>query len=165
MKTLIDEKGRLFGRINMLDLAVVLLIVAVLAGVGYKFAKSRVPTVFQPSKKMEVVFTADELLDFAVERLAVGDPVSDRVTGASFGKLKSFEIQPSISYATDSTGRFVRSSKETYRSLRMVVETEGTIDQGMVRIGNYDYYVAKSFEVRVGNTALWLRIADMKVIP
>ena len=33
---LIDEKGRLFGKINLIDLLVVLLIVAVLAAVVWK---------------------------------------------------------------------------------------------------------------------------------
>ena len=33
---LIDEKGRLFGKINLIDLLVVLLIVAVLAAVAWK---------------------------------------------------------------------------------------------------------------------------------
>ena len=38
---LIDEKGRLFGKINLIDLLVVLLIVAVLAAVVWKLGRSR----------------------------------------------------------------------------------------------------------------------------
>ena len=38
---LIDEKGRLFGKINLIDLLVVLLIVAVLAAVVWKLGGSR----------------------------------------------------------------------------------------------------------------------------
>ena len=37
---LIDEKGRLFGKINLIDLLVVLLIVAVLAAVVWKLGGS-----------------------------------------------------------------------------------------------------------------------------
>ena len=37
---LIDEKGRLFGKINLIDLLVVLLIVAVLAAVIWKLGGS-----------------------------------------------------------------------------------------------------------------------------
>ena len=33
---LIDEKGRLFGKINLIDLLVVILIVAVIAAVAWK---------------------------------------------------------------------------------------------------------------------------------
>ena len=38
---LIDEKGRLFGKINLIDLLVVLLIVAVLAAVVWKLGRYR----------------------------------------------------------------------------------------------------------------------------
>ena len=38
---LIDEKGRLFGKINLIDLLVMLLIVAVLAAVVWKLGGKR----------------------------------------------------------------------------------------------------------------------------
>ncbi len=40
---IIDEKGRIFGRLNIIDLAVVILVVAVLAALGIKLA-GRSPT-------------------------------------------------------------------------------------------------------------------------
>ena len=33
---IIDEKGRLFGKINLIDLLVIVLVVAVVAAVGWK---------------------------------------------------------------------------------------------------------------------------------
>lgn len=38
---LIDEKGRLFGKINLIDLLVVILIVAVIAAVVWKLGAER----------------------------------------------------------------------------------------------------------------------------
>lgn len=36
---IIDEKGRLFGKINLIDLLVIVLVVAVVAAVGWKLGR------------------------------------------------------------------------------------------------------------------------------
>ena len=41
---LIDEKGRLFGKINLIDLLVVILIVAVIAAVAWKLGGRKAAT-------------------------------------------------------------------------------------------------------------------------
>ena len=38
---LIDEKGKLFGKLNIVDLVVVVLIVAIIAAVGVRFTSSK----------------------------------------------------------------------------------------------------------------------------
>ncbi len=38
---IIDEKGRLFGKINLIDLLVIVLVVAVVAAVGWKLVGKR----------------------------------------------------------------------------------------------------------------------------
>ena len=51
---LIDEKGRLFGKINLIDLLVVLLIVAVLATVVWKLGGSRAAAAVAGTEKKAV---------------------------------------------------------------------------------------------------------------
>ena len=51
---LIDEKGRLFGKINLIDLLVVLLIVAVLAAVVWKLGGSRAAAAVAGTEKKAV---------------------------------------------------------------------------------------------------------------
>ena len=55
---LIDEKGRLFGKINLIDLLVVLLIVAVLAAVVWKLGGSRAAAAVAGTEK-KAVYTVE----------------------------------------------------------------------------------------------------------
>ena len=55
---LIDEKGRLFGKINLIDLLVVLLIVAVLAAVVWKLGGNKAASAVTGSNK-KAVYTVE----------------------------------------------------------------------------------------------------------
>lgn len=161
---LIDNKGKLFGKINVLDLVVVLVILAVLAGVAYKFTKSNTPSVFRQNDKVETTFYVEEVPDFAAAAVQVGAPVTDRSTGSRFGVVKSVETTPSVSYAPNSSGVLVRSTKETFRAQKVVVEGEGIYTSNGVSFNSIDYYVNKQIEVRFGNVAVWTRIFELKVL-
>ena len=68
---LIDEKGRLFGKINLIDLLVVLLIVAVLAAVVWKLGGSRAAAAVAGTEK-KAVYTA-EYAKTQVDKTLVND--------------------------------------------------------------------------------------------
>ena len=51
---LIDEKGRLFGKINLIDLLVVILIVAVIAAVAWKLGGRKAAAAVTGSAKPAV---------------------------------------------------------------------------------------------------------------
>ena len=55
---LIDEKGRLFGKINLIDLLVVLLIVAVLAAVVWKLGGKKAAAAVTGADK-KAVYTVE----------------------------------------------------------------------------------------------------------
>ena len=50
---IIDEKGKLFGVINIIDLILIIAVVAVIVGLGWKGAGSKIVQ----SKEIEVIFT------------------------------------------------------------------------------------------------------------
>lgn len=161
---LIDNKGKLFGKINVLDLIVILAVLAVIAGVAYKFTKSNTPSVFRQNDKVEVTFYVEELPDYAAEAVKIGTAVTDRTTGSRFGVVKSVDTQPSVSYAPNSAGEIVKSTKETFRSQKVVVEGEGMYSENGVTYNSIDYFVNKQLEVRFGNVAVWTRIYDLQVV-
>jgi hypothetical protein len=161
---LIDNKGKLFGKINVLDLVVILAVLVVIAGVAYKFTKSNTPSVFRQNDKVEITFYVEELPDYAADAVEVGAPVTDRTTGSKFGVVKSVDTQPSVSYAPNSAGEIVKSTKETFRSQKVVVAGEGLFSDNGVTYNSIDYYVNKQLEVRFGNVAVWTRVYDVQVV-
>lgn len=56
---LIDEKGRLFGKINLIDLLVVILIVAVIAAVAWKLGGRKAAAAVTGSAKKGRLYRRD----------------------------------------------------------------------------------------------------------
>jgi hypothetical protein len=161
---LIDEKGKLFGKINILDLMVFVLVLVVIAGVAYKFTKSNAPTPFTQRDKIETVFYVEEVPVYSVAAVKQGAVVEDRVTGSVFGTVTAMDVQPSVSYAPDNNGKMVKSSKETYNSLSLTVVGNGTYSENRVTFKNIDYFINKQLEIRIGNVAVYTRIKSIKVL-
>ncbi len=158
---IVDEKGRLFGKINLLDILIVVIIIGVVVAVAYKLNNSKVITPFTQKDKIVTVLTADEVIEEIASTLNVGESVRDRVTGASFGVVKSIEVNPSISYTSNSNGEIVKSTRPGYKSLIITVEGEGVYSNSNVTFGNNDYYINKQYEIRIDNTSIYFRVQNV----
>jgi len=92
MKTLIDEKGRLFGKGSVIDLGILLLVVMVALGAYVKFfvleQTSVVTEVFPVRYTLEVV----GVRDWTVNNIQEGDTLF--VTGVAVGTVVSVETRP-----------------------------------------------------------------------
>ncbi len=158
---IVDEKGKLFGKINLLDILIVVIIIGVIVAVAYKLNNSKVITPFTQKDNITTVLVADEVLDEVANTLNEGESVRDRVTGASFGVVKSLVVNPSISYAPNSAGEIVKSTKEGYKSVVITVQGTGVYTNSGVTFGNNDYYINKQYEIRIDNTTIYFRIQNM----
>ncbi len=97
---MIDEKGRLFGKLNLLDLFLIILFVAIaifacLFLSGNSGSNSTVPVsyVVEIQNKEEAYF----------DHVIIGETVSDGITGAYLGTISGFEKKPAqvIAQAND----------------------------------------------------------------
>ncbi len=158
---IVDEKGKLFGKINLLDLLIVVILIGVGFVVVYKMNNSNVISPFVQKDKITTVFLLEEVIEGIVPSLTEGEPVTDRVTGALMGYVKKIDIYPSMVYEANSEGQMVRSAKPGYNALRITVEGEGIYSETRVVFNNNDYFINKSMEIRVGNTALYPRIESI----
>ena len=158
---IVDEKGRLFGKINLLDLLIVVVLIGIGLVVFYKMNNSKVINPFIQKDKVQTVFYMEEIWENVAASIKEGEVVIDRVSGAVFGKVKSIDVFPSISFGTNIDGQLVTTTKQGYRGMRIIVEGEGVFSESRVVFGNNDFYINKSIEIRVGNTALWPKIESI----
>jgi hypothetical protein len=160
---LIDSKGKLFGKISVVDILIVIIVVGALAGVAYKLKQSKVVTPLAKTNTIQVVLNCESTPDSGVKAIKVGDVVKDKVTTSVLGKVTRIETGPSIVYSTDSDGNIVVSSKPGYSSLKLTIEGTGVIASSGATFGSAEYYVNKSiYEVRVGMSSFNVVIGDIK---
>lgn len=159
---IIDDKGRLFKKINLIDLLIILIILAAGVFLFNKFQKANIVIPLAKQEPVAITFIIESLPEYAADNVEINDPVTDKVTSAYLGKVTKVEKLPDRSYAPDQDGKYVRSSKEGYCSLEFTVEGTGVFNGKVVNIGNTNYYVYRDTTVYVGDTILFTRIKDIE---
>ena len=161
---LMDKNGKLFGKVSIIDILVVVVILGMAAGVYYKFVKSDTPSVFNRPEKIRSVFYVDEAADFTQKDLVPGVMVREAVQSSVLGTVTAVKTAPSVSYGVNSQGEWKQSTKPGYISLEITLEGEGFYGASGVTFGGSAFYVGKYYEVRFGNVALYGRIKSIEKV-
>lgn len=102
----IDSKGKLFGKINIIDLALVLLVGLLIAGGVYKFSNMQNVST-EDQKQISVKIEIEGEKQGLVDAIKAGDTLFDSVRGTEFGKI---------------VGKTIKSHQE------MVINKDGTVE-------------------------------------
>lgn len=168
---IINEKGKLFGLINIIDL-IVLIVIAALIFAGTVFIKNGSlnssglsSEIFTgPQEKMIIKYYQEEVSDFVIEHLEVGTPVYDDSAKNEVGTLIGFETTDAIVYNQTSDGQTVTSTKEGYKSLTLITEVSGMRTPMGATVNNNIYSVGHTLVIRAGDAKLYPRVYDIDVV-
>ncbi len=162
---IIDSKGKLFGKVSIIDLIIIIVVVGILAGVAYKFTKSDTPTFLAKQDTLKVVFYVEEALDETAKAINKGNVVREFVQNASFGSILDISIDKSVIYAADAEGNYNRSTKEGYSSLKLTMEAKGIYKENeTTTIDGSEFFIGSYITLRVGQTAVYGRIIEISRI-
>jgi hypothetical protein len=163
-KMIIDNKGRLFGKISIIDILIVVIIIVAVAGIGSKFVKSKTASPFVKTDKIQVQFYVEDAPDYAIKAVKIGDPVRESIQNTGLGKVIDIKIDKSVSWVQTDKGEYVAASREGYLSCVLTMEAEGIYGNNGVSINNTEYYIGRTLVLYVGNSALSGRIYDLRKI-
>ena len=144
---LIDENGRLFGKISVIDV-VVIAVVAALAGALYLKTNTLTHTsvaVENPTIRYQVL--AQAVPDFVEGQIQVGDLFFDEDRGSSgcLGRVVAVEVLPGEKLTEFSDGTAAVAPVEDSINLLVTVEGEGLIENGKYLLNRvYDLGVNSS---------------------
>lgn len=161
---IIDKKGKLFGKFNIIDIAILLIVAVAIAGVGYKYTKSKTVTPLAKTTDVLITFSESERIDYAVTAVKEGDIVRDRVSGVAVGRVEKIVTGPSQIVVYTSEGEPVSTTKPGYLYYEITVRGNGILTDTGVTIGGTEFYVNKQNEVRFGITNLYPRISSIQEI-
>jgi Domain of unknown function (DUF4330) len=130
MSPVMDDRGRLFGRVNILDLLVLLLIVALAI-----FALTRVHDTTSTTFKLRTTLKADKLRYAPVDKIKVGQTVRDD-SGNVLGKVESVYNPFSTEEVPTAAGGLNTPISTMYHDLTVVVVGEAQGSVSSPRIGN-----------------------------
>lgn len=145
---LINEKGKLFGVINVVDLLIILAVIVVIAAAGYKFLAKPAGETFAPKAEMVVSmrvrgampYFTDEIMKLTEgERLVAGNSFID---GATVVKI---ERVPYEMLVTTDDGRILNAVDPEREDVIITVKSPETKSSPNYKIGNQDVKIGRSF--------------------
>ena len=92
---ILDEKSRLFGVINPVDLLLILGVIVVLFIVASVLFPNVSPTKSAPSEVVRATILVGGVRGFVPTSIKVGDPMN-RKTGGKMGKVTDVKAQPAV---------------------------------------------------------------------
>lgn len=136
---LIDNKGRLFGIINVIDLLVLLIILALgFFGVS-RMGKGMVATT--TIKEGIVTYEITDIRQMTVDQIQVGDPIYHYDKGTYIGEIVNVEIEP-FKERIDHEGKWIEA--EVPRKFVALVDVKANLEE------TDQYYSAGGEQTRVG---------------
>ncbi len=148
---IVDNKGRLFGKLNLLDLLFVLILVAVIAVAIVMFSggKSLSNHTIPVTYTVEVQNREAAYFDYIVE----GEQVTDGVTKAPMGKIASFTKKPA-KVLTQAENKFVLATPENRYDGYIQITADATVSYPNMMLDGEALKIGKSVALRSESLAM-----------
>lgn len=142
---LIDDKGKIFGLINIIDLTVILLILLVAAGAYYKLNSDQGG--IAAAKEIEFTVMVPCVRPKLAETVQVGDKM---VAGDSYQAVtvKSVEVKPAFGVYTSSDGSRVETTDPYLKDIFVVLEGKTVISGATINMGGQEIRVGREYYVK-----------------
>ncbi len=150
-----DKGGRLFGKMSVIDLMVLVIILIAVTGLGVRLFKTdALNRKNVPDKAVRIAFYLEEVPDYVANQVSIQDPVREAVQSKSFGVVSGIELAPSVSWGETKRGEKVASTKDGYVSIRVEMDVNGRFDGSGIVLQNQAYHIGQTITLLVGNAAL-----------
>ncbi len=140
-----DNKGKLFGKINIVDLLVILIVVVAIAVTYFKFNLSTHSDVTTSNGQAQYTLVTKAVRMYTVDQLVEGDKVFDEESGKCVGEIVKVEYEPAYDYVIKTDGTPVYSQIPERYDVKVTVLTDAIInDSGISANGaKFMYYNQK----------------------
>lgn len=163
---MIDKKGKLFGLVNVVDLVVVLVIIAVAGAVGYKMFSSRVnveqgTTVSEGDKYCYVTVVASQVVPEIADQLKVGEKL---VANNAFtdAEIVSIKCEAADYVGVNAEGKAVKSKHPMWKDVTCVVKEKINPKSVILKVGGQEVRVGFSYILKTQTVETNSRVRNIE---
>jgi heme/copper-type cytochrome/quinol oxidase subunit 2 len=95
---IIDDKGKLFGIINIIDLLVLVIILIAIIFIAIRMLPGTEGGETRTQKEMEYTVKVEEVSTYTIDAANVGDAIYDFETGSKIGVISGIDDRPHMEY-------------------------------------------------------------------
>ncbi len=140
MRRIIDEKGRIFGRISVIDILVVLIVIALGAAVYVRFFRAQTTSVAKGTDCFTYTMKITGVRSVAADALREGDKLYDVANGTYLGQISSIRVEDSVQEYATLDGELKGFAIENRIDIYLDVYAEGMIADGR-------FYASRTYEI------------------
>lgn len=145
----IDEKGRIFGKINIFDLFVLLALLIAIGTVGYKVVSDKVKASgIVPTTTYIVTIKSLAMPPSYTEALKKDDRIYYDNSGFVNAKIVGISEEPAMITVQTSDGSLIESKSPNLVDVTVDIEVIDSHDTPDIRVGRYAVAVGGKFAVK-----------------
>lgn len=159
---MVDKNGKLFGKINLIDLLIVLVIIALAV-----FAALKVVNRSDDSAaltQVRICFFGEETPDYVANVLEKGASILDSKENVTMGTIEDFEIGAPLGYDTDANGEVQAVVRDGYNSVSITAIGTGELTEHGVTIDGVLYGVGHTLTIYAGKAKLYLKVSGIEPV-
>jgi hypothetical protein len=124
---ILDDRSRLFGIVNPVDLVAIIAVVAVIVVIANVLFGVRASTVVQPQTGVvRATVYAGSVRDWVPTSVKIGDPMN-RKAGNAMGKVVAVQASPAINEVPTADGTLKMTKSKIFTDVYITVEGPGNI--------------------------------------
>jgi hypothetical protein len=143
---MIDEKGKLFGKISVIDCVIILVLLVVIAGTAYKFLGDDDISVTK-NDTFTTVVRIDGVKEYYLDFVHMGEVVYEQY-GGKLGTITKIETEPYQTILSgDKDGAYL--TYENRYSIYLTLASEGTVNsKGFYAEGNRQLFSGATVSIQ-----------------
>lgn len=150
---LFDEKGRIFGKFNILDLFIIIMILILAAGGFYKISRVNPTDNIRP-KPVELKIIVINREKIGVDMIKVGDILKEYDTGTVLGEIKEVEVHPASTEVITTEGEIKIAEIPDRYDLIITIDGEAIVTENSIISGKSELRIGSKLVLRTKTYAL-----------
>ena len=161
------KSWKLFGKLNIIDLLIILIVIAALVFGAVRFLGNRNGSdAGAAPQNLKVTFYGfDDVSDFLAASIQEGDPVTLYPNSDDIGTLSGFSSEPAYTLVADpATGENVKEEQPGKCFLTVTVDCSGVYSRTGLTVGKSSFVVGGNYYLNVGPTRAQYRLMSVETV-
>jgi hypothetical protein len=158
---MIDKKGKLFGKVSVVDLFVLVVVVVAVVFIYNNMGVAAITSATR-GEALTMKFHTEFAVDDIVAALREGAPVIDWERRVELGRITGIEVSYGYQFITNEDGVLIKAPRPGYSSIEIQTSLRGVIQDTSAIIDGNRYNVGGSSSFIVGDTLMFMRISAIE---